>query len=152
MSESQQKIRTDLNSISVIGNVGPRREGDYSEGGSTPRLRVSIANNRAAGKGDTLRQETTWFTVVIFGNSATNLNKVLTKGYRIAVKGHIQAGRSQRVRTVGNGEREFNSHEFEIIPDMRDGVQLLGPPRGQVQDDSAPAEPAVAATSDDQPF
>lgn len=160
MSENQPQYRPkqDQMSICFTGRIGPVRDGSYSDSGATPRLRLSVANSRVAGKGDNLREETTWINVVIFGAQATGLSKLDLKGSQVAIKGTLQAGRTQRVKTVGNGDREFNSTELEVICDMRGGFTLLGRGNGgssQASSSEPASEPeaaAVGAAEDDLPF
>lgn len=158
MTEPTYRPKQDQMTIAFTGRIGPRRDNDYSDSGKTPRLRLSVANSRVAGKGDDLREETTWINVVIFGAQATGLAKLDLKGSQCAVKGSLQDGQTQRVKTVGNGEREFNMTDKEVVTDMRGGFVLLGRPgNGSSSNGADPAateaEPAaVAADGDDIPF
>jgi single-stranded DNA-binding protein len=149
MEAAQQfKPRTDLCSVALVGRVGNTR---YSDNGKTPVIRLSVAVAEAVGKSETIREETTWVSVVVFGASATNFNNMELKGTRVAVNGRLRAGQGRQVKTIGNGDKEFELKELEVVANMRGGVQLLGGPnRNGNASTSSTEEPAGAP--DEQPF
>jgi single-strand DNA-binding protein len=79
-----------LNKVILIGNLGQDPELKYTQGGQALlRLRLATTENYVNRSGE--RQERTeWHTVLVWGNRGEGLNKVLSKGGRIAVEGRIQ--------------------------------------------------------------
>lgn len=152
MEASQQfKPRTDLCAVALVGRIGNTR---YSDNGKTPVIRLSVAVAEAVGKSENIREETTWVSVVVFGASATNFNNMDLKGTRVAVNGRLRAGQGRQVKTIGNGDKEFELKELEVVANMRGGVQLLGGPRGPNGNgggSQADPEPA-GAPDEEQPF
>lgn len=148
-STPQFKPRTDLCSVSLVGRVGNTR---YSDNGKTPVIRLSVAVAEAVGKSENIREETTWVSVVVFGASATNFNNMELKGTRVAVNGRLRAGQGRQVKTIGNGDKEFELKELEVVANMRGGVQLLGGPNRNGNASGSTEEPAGAPDSDEQPF
>lgn len=151
MSDDQTyRPRNDQMTIAFTGRCAEPSEKDYSDSGATPRLRLRVANASTKGKGDNLSEVTAWIPVVLFGNQAKGLyEKVALKGVQVAVKGRLVSGQTQRVKTVGNGEREFNSTSLEVIADTVGGITLLGGGNGSKP---APAAAAPAADGEDLPF
>ena len=107
------KINT--NSVIITGNVVRDAELRYTAK-QTPVLGFTVACNRQGPDGQSVAD---FFSVVLWGKSAEALEKYLTKGKSVLVKGRLQT-RSYETKT---GEKR---NVTEIIADSFGGVELLG--------------------------
>ncbi|AKF10654.1 Single-stranded DNA-binding protein [Sandaracinus amylolyticus] len=74
----------------MIGNLGLDPELKYTQGGQAV-LRLRLATTERYGNKAGERQERTeWHTVIVWGNRAEALNKILHKGRTIYVEGRLQ--------------------------------------------------------------
>src|SRR5688572_23633900 len=79
-----------LNKAILIGNLGQDPEIKYTQGGQAI-LRLRLATNESfLNKAKERQERTEWHTVVVWGNRAEALNKILSKGRQICVEGRIQ--------------------------------------------------------------
>lgn len=80
----------DLNTVSLIGNVGQNPELRYTASG-TAVTKVSLASRRWKKSADGNGEEvTSWFDVVVWGKSAENLCRYIGKGDKLGVSGHLE--------------------------------------------------------------
>ena len=107
------KINT--NSVIITGNVVRDAELRYTST-QKPVLGFTVACNRQGQDGQSAAD---FFPVVLWGKSAEALEKYLTKGKSVLVKGRLQT-RSYESKT---GEKR---NVTEIIADSFGGVELLG--------------------------
>ena len=107
------KINT--NSVIITGNVTRDAELRYTAA-QKPVLGFTVACNRQGQDGQSAAD---FFPVVLWGKSAEALEKYLTKGKSVLVKGRLQT-RSYESKT---GEKR---NVTEIIADSFGGVELLG--------------------------
>ena len=79
-----------LNKVILIGNLGMDPELKYTQGGGAV-LRLRMATTETYVDKNKQRQERVeWHTVVVWGNRAEALNKILSKGRSIGVEGRLQ--------------------------------------------------------------
>ena len=79
-----------LNKAMIIGNLGVDPEIRYTQSG-TPVANLRIATNETwTDKGGQRQERTEWHRVVVFGRTAENVGKYLTKGRQVFVEGRIQ--------------------------------------------------------------
>jgi len=79
-----------LNKVMLIGNLGQDPELRYTQGGGAV-LRLRLATNESYVDKNKQRQEKTeWHTIVVWGNRAEALNKILSRGRPIYVEGRLQ--------------------------------------------------------------
>ncbi|MEM6962507.1 MAG: single-stranded DNA-binding protein [Myxococcota bacterium] len=79
-----------MNKAILIGNLGADPELRYTQGGQAilkMRLATSRSYVRKSGERD---QRTQWHTIILWGNRAEALNKILSKGRSISVEGRIE--------------------------------------------------------------
>ena len=107
------KINT--NSVIITGNVTRDAELRYTAA-QKPVLGFTVACNRQGPDGQSVAD---FFSVVLWGKSAEALEKYLTKGKSVLIKGRLQT-RSYESKT---GEKR---NVTEIIADSFGGVELLG--------------------------
>jgi single-strand DNA-binding protein len=110
-----------LNKAMLIGNVGTDPELKYTQGGQAV-LRLRLATTERYGNKAGERQERTeWHTVIVWGNRAEALNKILNKGRLIYVEGRLQ---TRQWEDKDGGKRSTT----EIVANQ---ILLLGGPRGE---------------------
>ena len=110
-----------LNKVMIIGNAGRDAELRYLANG-TPQSLFSLAvNNRRKNKqtGE-YEDETEWFNVIIFGDTAERISQYITKGKSIYVEGRLQT----RTWDDDQGQKHYKT---EVIAQS---VQLLGKSEG----------------------
>ncbi|MBZ0119006.1 MAG: single-stranded DNA-binding protein, partial [Sandaracinaceae bacterium] len=79
-----------LNKVMLIGNLGMDPELKFTQNGQAI-LRMRLATTERIPSKTAERQERTeWHTVIVWGNRAEALNKILNKGRTIYVEGRIQ--------------------------------------------------------------
>jgi len=123
------------NSITLQGNLARDAQPLTSSGKARTRLVVAVNY----GFGD--RQKVDYIDVTVFGTTAENCAKHLSKGAEVLVEGHL----SQNVYDPGNGEGKV--YNLEVIGDR---VQFGRKPSAQAE---AAAEPVAAGVGeDDIPF
>lgn len=104
----------DLNNLTIIGRLTKDAEMRYTAGGMAIAS-LSIANNRSKKDGDQWVDETSFFSVTVFGKTAENLKQYLTKGKQVAITGSIKQERWEK-----DGKQESRV----II--IADDIQLIG--------------------------
>lgn len=78
-----------MNNVFLIGNLTRDVEVRYSTGANQTAVgRFSLAINSGYGE----KQRTDYPNIVVFGKTAENCGKFLSKGSKCAVRGHIQTG------------------------------------------------------------
>ena len=107
--------KLNTNSVIITGNVTRDVELRYTSK-QTPVLVFTVACNRQGQDGQSTAD---FFPVVLWGKSAEALEKYLTKGKSVLVKGRLQT-RSYESKT---GEKR---NVTEIVADSFGGVELLG--------------------------
>ena len=108
-------MKINTNSVIITGNVTRDAELRYTAA-QKPVLGFTVACNRQGQDGQSAAD---FFPVVLWGKSAEALEKYLTKGKSVLVKGRLQT-RSYESKT---GEKR---NVTEIIADSIGGVELLG--------------------------
>lgn len=78
-----------MNSACLSGNIGRDPEIRSAQSG-TSILNFSLAVNERIKKGEEWIDYTNWFDVVVFGRRADSLSKILAKGMKVAVSGHLR--------------------------------------------------------------
>lgn len=92
-----------LNRVMLIGNLGTEPEMKYTANGAavtTWRMAVS----RSYGNNGERKEETEWFTVVVWNKLAETCGQHLTKGRKVYVEGRL-ASRSWE----SNGEKKYRT-------------------------------------------
>ena len=79
-----------LNKVMLIGNLGTDPEMRFTANGN-PVTSFRIATSRSLLDSDgERRQETEWFTVVVWGKQAESCNQFITKGKQVYVEGRLR--------------------------------------------------------------
>ncbi len=100
-----------------------------------------LAVNHRYKSNNEVKEEVSFFDVVVFGKMGENCAEYLSKGRPVLVEGRL---RQRRWEADG-----VKRSKIEIVAE---NVQFLGSPRGASTDTGAPAAPAPEAQDDDIPF
>ena len=84
-----------LNSVNIMGNLTRDPEIKYTPAGKAV-CSLSIANNRVYTKNSEKVTEVSYFDVEVWGPSAENCSKYLTKGSGIIVEGRLKQDRWEK--------------------------------------------------------
>lgn len=109
-----------MNSVCLSGNIGRDPELRSTQAG-TSILGFSLAVNERVKKGDNWEDYTNWIDVVVFGRRADSLSKILSKGTKIAVSGHLRYSTWER-DNVKRSKIEVIADDVDIMQ-RRDGAQ-----------------------------
>ncbi|MHB8174585.1 MAG: single-stranded DNA-binding protein [Nitrospirota bacterium] len=81
-----------FNRVILMGNLTRDPELRYNPNG-TPVANFSIALNRKYRQGEELKEEVSYFDIVVFGKQAENCGQYLGKGNSVLVDGRLQQRR-----------------------------------------------------------
>lgn len=115
-----------LNKILLIGNAGRDAELRYLASG-TPQAQFSLAvnNRRKNQQTGEWEDQTEWFNIVVWGDTAERISQYITKGKQLFIEGRVQT----RSWEDDQGQKHYRT---EVIAQT---IQLLGGPRDQSGDD-----------------
>jgi single-strand DNA-binding protein len=100
-----------------------------------------LAVNHRYKSNNEVKEEVSFFDVVVFGKMGENCAEYLSKGRPVLVEGRL---RQRRWEADG-----VKRSKIEIVAE---NVQFLGSPRGASAEAGAPAAPAPESQDDDIPF
>jgi single-strand DNA-binding protein len=113
-----------LNVVHLFGNLGADPELKQTAGG--PMLRMRLATSYTyVDKEKKTQAKTEWHSVKVWGPRAEGLAKILTKGSRAHVTGHLETSSYEK-----NGEKRYHT---DVIATR---VLLAGGPRVNARDES----------------
>lgn len=121
---TERKIKLSINLVSISGNLGRDSEIRSTQSG-TSILTFPLAVSERIKKGDNWEDYTNWIDVVVFGRRADSLSKILAKGMKIAVSGHLRYSSWER-----DGQKRS---KLEVIADDVDIMQRSDGSKGQQQ-------------------
>lgn len=105
-----------LNRVMIIGNAGRDSEMRYTSNGLAQASFSVAVNNRKRNQSGEWEDQTEWFNVVIFGDTAERVSQFITKGKPVFVEGRLQ--------TRSWDDQEGAKHtRVEVIANT---IQLLG--------------------------
>jgi single-strand DNA-binding protein len=104
----------DINSVVIVGRCTRDAELKFTSSG-TAICNFSIASNRSVKRGEKWEDETSFLDLTLWSKQAEGLNKYLTKGQQVVVKGELKQER---------WERDGQKHSKLTI--AVDSVQLIG--------------------------
>ncbi len=105
-----------LNKVMLIGNAGKDADLRYTANGlAQARFSLAVNNRRKAQSGE-WEDNTEWFNIVLFGDTAERVSQYITKGKPVYVEGRIQT------RTWDDQEGQKRT-SVEVIAAT---IQLLG--------------------------
>ena len=119
-----------LNKVLLIGNLTRPPELRYTPNG-TPVSDLRLAVNRSySTQGGERRQETHFFTVVVWGKQAESCGEYLDKGSQVMVDGRLQT----REWETKDGQKR------NVVEVVAERVQFLGRPKAAGTQSPADAE------------
>ena len=113
-----------LNKVMLIGNAGRDAELRYMASG-TPQCQFSLAvNNRRRNQTtNEWEEQTEWFNIIIWGDTAERVSQYITKGKPVFIEGRLQT-------RSWDGDDGVKHYRTEVIAQT---VQLLGGREGGAQ-------------------
>lgn len=78
-----------LNQLSLIGNVGTSPEMRFTPSGRPVTNFTLASNHRFVNSNGERKEETDWFSVVVWGQLAENVNQFVSKGSLVFVQGRV---------------------------------------------------------------
>ena len=124
----------------LAGNLTRDPETRFTPAG-TAVTSFSLAVNRWYKSNNELKQEVSYFDVVVFGKTGEKCAERLSKGSPVLLEGRLQ---QRRWETDG-----VKRSKVEVVAD---NVQFLDSPRGAPAEGAPGGEPAPEAPDDDIPF
>jgi len=116
----------DINQSILVGRLVRDAELRYQTSGLAVAS-FAIAVNRRAKKNEQWVDEASFFDLALFGKSAENHNKYLTKGTQVAIQAELRQNRWEK-----------DGRNFSEVQIVVTNLQLLGSPRGSGQGSQAP--------------
>ncbi len=116
-----------VNRVTLLGNLGQDPELRWTQAGQAI-LNMRVATGSRIKKGEEWVDVTEWHTVVMWGNRAEGLNKILRKGSRLFIEGRIQT----RSWEDKEGAKRYST---EVVAT---NVVLCDPPRERGSDEGSP--------------
>ena len=106
-----------LNKVMLIGNAGKDAELRYMASG-TPQAKFSLAvnNRRRNQQTNEWEDQTEWFNILIWGDTAERVSQYITKGKQLYIEGRLQT----RSWDDDQGQKHYMT---EVVAQT---VQLLG--------------------------
>lgn len=130
----------DINTITIIGRVAKDSELRYTSTG-TAIASFAVAFTTSKKKGEQWEDQSNFIDLALFGKTAENLSKYLTKGTRVAVQGSLE---QQRWEKDGQKQSKLAVHV--------DQIQLLGDKREGQAPSSGEPDAGSGTYEDDIPF
>jgi len=106
-----------LNKVMLIGNCGKSADLRYTANGVATATFSLAVNNRRRGQSGEWEDQTEWFNIVLFAETAERLAQYILKGKPLYVEGRMQT------RTWDHPDTGVKQYRPEVIAST---VQLLG--------------------------
>lgn len=104
-----------LNKVLLIGNLGQDPEVKFTQGGqAVMKLRLATTE-RYGNKAGERQERTEWHTVVVWGNRAEALGKILSKGRTIYVEGRLQTRQWEDKEGQKRYTTEINANQILLL-------------------------------------
>ena len=103
----------------LIGNVGRDPEMRYTPQGVAV-CDFSVAVNKVTGKGETRKEETTWFKVTVWRERAETASQYIKKGMKIMVIGEIKASAYTNKQGQPTASLELTANNFQFLDSRGD--------------------------------
>lgn len=117
-----------LNNVNVMGNLTKDPEIKYTASGKAV-ANISIANNRVYTANGEKQTEVSFFDIEVWGKTAENCQKYLTKGAGIVVEGRLKQDRWEK-----DGKTQSR------VKIQASAVHFLSKPQNSDQSDQAEAQ------------
>jgi len=104
----------------IIGNVGRDPEMRYTPQGVAV-CDFSVAVNKVTGKGESRKEETTWFKVTVWRERAETASQYIKKGMKIMVVGEVKASAYTNKQGQPVASLELTANNFQFLDSRSDG-------------------------------
>lgn len=135
-----------MNNVVLIGRLTKDPELRYTSGSQTAVCSFTLAINRPTRQGEDQRAD--FPRIIVFGKTAENCEKYLSKGRLVGIQGSIQTGSYKNK----NGD---NVYTTDVIANRVEFLEKASSNQGVRNDDSYPAVPEEAGfeeLDEDLPF
>jgi len=137
------------NKVILIGNLTRDPEVRYTPQG-TPVTNFSLAVNRKYRSGDDMREEVSYFDIVVFGKQAETAGQYLNKGSSVLVDGRLQQRRwDDRETGQKRSKVEVVAEVLRFLPKRGSGSESGTDRSAETYDTSSVPE---EITDDNVPF
>jgi len=124
-----------LNKVLLIGNAGKDAELRYTANGTATAQFSLAVNNRRKGRDGQYEDQTEWFNIILFADTAEKLSQYITKGKPLYIEGRFQTRTWDDDQGVKHYRSEVIANSIQLLGD-RDGGQQ-GAPRSSTPRASA---------------
>ena len=129
-----------VNKVILVGNLGADPEVKQTRSGTTV-ARLRLATSERVKDGDQWTDHTEWHRVVLFGRSAENAGRYLTKGSQVYIEGKLRTSSWE----TDKGEKRYST---EVIADV---MRFIGSRQGGGAGQRQPAAQRPPAARHDAP-
>jgi single-strand DNA-binding protein len=128
--------------VIIVGNVGRDPEMRYTAQGVAV-CDFSVAVNKVTGKGESRKEETTWFKVSVWRERAEVASQYVKKGMKIMVVGEVKASAYTNKQGQPAASLEITARDFQFLDSRGDNAGGGAPAaRGGNNSDEYAAEEA----------
>ena len=147
-----------FNKIILVGNLGKDPELRYTPQGNAVCDFSMATNEKKRDKAGEMQNVATWFRVTLWGKTAENASKYLTKGTQVYIEGRLRV--EEWTDRDGNNRQslEVNGTDMHFIGSRGDGPHEASGNESHETEFAGPAEPSAsefappAKGDDDIPF
>ena len=101
-----------MNNVYLDGNIGQDPSLRFTQGG-TAVMNFSMATKESIKRDNEWVEHTEWHSIVVWGNRAESLSKMLKKGSKVTVKGSIRS--SEWTDKDNIVRKKFEIHASDVI-------------------------------------
>jgi single-strand DNA-binding protein len=140
------------NKVILIGNLTRDPEIRYTPQG-TPVTNFSLALNRKYKAGEELREEVSYFDIVVFGKQAETSSQYLSKGSSVLIDGRLQQRRWEDKDTGQKRSKvEVVAENVRFMPKRAQTGEPTGAGGGRAGSGYESEAPPPEITDDEVPF
>lgn len=111
-----------LNRVLLIGNAGREAELRYTANGTAQASFSLAVNNRRKGQAGEWEDQTEWFNVVLFAETAERISQYITKGKPLFIEGRLQTRSWDNDQGVKQYRTEVIAQTVQLLGSRDDGV------------------------------
>lgn len=139
-----------LNKVMLIGNLTRDPELRHTPKGSAV-TDLGVAVNRKVQDGNgSWKDETTFVDVTVWGSSAENAHKYLSKGRGVFIEGRLQMDTwDDKATGQKRSKLKVVADNLQFLPDGKGGAARYASNEGAAPDDSGPSRGGSSAPMDD---
>jgi single-strand DNA-binding protein len=105
-----------MNKIMLIGNLGRDPEMDYTAGGQAhTKFSLAVSRRWKDRESGERREETTWFSIVAWGQLAETCNNYLHKGSKVYIEGRMTSRKYTDKDGIERTVWDVTASEMEML-------------------------------------